>query len=110
MKRVPVTAFERLLAELGRRGWHVPRENVDTADGFRASIEHAGFRNVRIEEAGSDVIPGYYAEGRKRENVRALYAIRGFWITRASLWIDAFVFHLHRRRLLEYVFVSAQKP
>jgi len=60
MKRVPVTAFERLLAELGRRGWHVPRENVDTADGFRASIEHAGFRNVRIEEAGSDVIPGYY--------------------------------------------------
>jgi len=110
MKRTPRTAFERVLAELGRRGWHVPRANLDTADGLRRKIQSAGFRNVRIEEAGADVIPGYYAEGRKPENLRALYQIRGFWITRASLWIDALVYHLHRRGLLEYVFVSAEKP
>jgi len=110
LKRSPEKPAERLLAELGRRGWHVPRENVDTAKGLRSKIERAGFVDVRIEEAGEDVVPGYYHEGRKPENLRKLYEIRGFWITRASLWIDAFVYRLYLRGLLEYVFVSARKP
>jgi ubiquinone/menaquinone biosynthesis C-methylase UbiE len=109
MKRRPRTLVERLLAELGRFGWHVPKENIDTTDGFRTKIERAGFTDVRIEEAGEQVIPGYYEEGRKPQNVRALYAIRGLLATQVGLWIDALVYHLYRRGLLEYVFVSAHK-
>jgi ubiquinone/menaquinone biosynthesis C-methylase UbiE len=109
MKRTPRTALERLLAELGRRGWHVPRENVDTAEGIRTKIERAGFLDVTIEEVGADVIPGYWREGRKPQNVRAMAAIRGRFVARASLWIDALVYQLYRRGLLEYVFVSARR-
>jgi len=109
MSRPPRTTFERLFAELARRGWHVPRENVDTAEGFRAKIGGAGFRDVRIEEGGEEVIPGYYREGRKPENIRAMYAIRGVLVTHVGLWIDALVYHLFRRGILEYVFVTARK-
>lgn len=109
-KRLPRRWLEVALAELVRRMWHVPEANVCTSSEFQATLERVGFRNVRVEEAGETTIPGYFEEGRKPANVRRMRAIRGFWVTQASLWIDYFTYLLFRRGLLEYVFVFAERP
>jgi cyclopropane fatty-acyl-phospholipid synthase-like methyltransferase len=109
-KRIPRRIPEVALAGLVRWMWRVPKENVCTSSRLQETLERAGFRAVRIEEAGEDTIPGYFHEGRKPANVRRMRAIRGFWVTQASLWIDYFTYRLFRRGLLEYVFVFAEKP
>lgn len=109
-KRLPRRWPEVTLAELVRRMWHVPRANVCTSSELARTLERVGFRDVRIEEAGENTIPGYFEEGRKPANVRRMRAIRGFWVTQASLWIDYFTYRLFQRGLLEYVFVFAEKP
>jgi microcystin synthetase protein McyJ len=110
LTRRPASAFERALVAIARRLWHVPAANAATSGELRAILETIGFAGVRIEEAGRDVIPGYYEESRKPENLRRMYAIRGFWLTRASLWVDAAMYRIFTRGLLEYVFVFAEKP
>jgi ubiquinone/menaquinone biosynthesis C-methylase UbiE len=109
-KRLPRGGLERALAELVRRMWHVPAANVCTSSELAETLERVGFREVRVEGAGEDVIPGYFEEGRKPLNVKRMRAIRGFWVTQASLWIDYFTYRLFRRGLLEYVFAFAEKP
>ena len=109
-KRIPRRWLEVALADLVRRMWHVPKANVCTSSELEKTLERVGFRAVLIEEAGEVTIPGYFHEGRKTANVRRMRAIRGFWVTQASLWIDYFTYRLFRRGLLEYVFVFADKP
>jgi ubiquinone/menaquinone biosynthesis C-methylase UbiE len=108
-KRMPLSAVERFMTAVVRRLWHVPIANVCTAEELGKTLERVGFRGVRTEDASEDVIPGYYHEGLKPENVKRVAAIRGFWVAHASLWIDYFTYHLFTMGLLQYVFVFAEK-
>jgi ubiquinone/menaquinone biosynthesis C-methylase UbiE len=110
LRRRPRTIYERMLGSLVRLLWHVPAANVWSAPVFAEVLARIGFVEARVEQAGDDVIPGYYDEGRKPDNIREMYAIRGFWITRASLWIDDFLYALFRRGIVDYVFVFGEKP
>ena len=109
-KQLPQTLSERSLAGLVRRLWHVPAVNVVTADGLARTLRACGFADVRVEGVADDVIPGYYREGRKPENVRAMDEIRGWLVSRASLWIDHVTYRLYQRGLLDYVFAFGAKP
>ena len=50
-KRLPRRWLEVALAELVRRMWRVPTANVCTSSELAETLERAGFRNLRIEEA-----------------------------------------------------------
>jgi microcystin synthetase protein McyJ len=109
-RRLPKTVGEQALTALVRRLWHVPSANVTTTDGLGETLRRVGFESVRVEAAGSSVVPGYYGEGRKPENVREMDRIRGLLVSRVSLWIDHFTYRLYARGLLDYVFVFAARP
>jgi erythromycin 3''-O-methyltransferase len=109
LKRQPRTLFDRFIVESARRLWNVPRENVDTAESYRAKMERSGFSNVSIEEVGALTIPGYYFEQRRPETIREITRIRGFVAGRLGGVIDVAVYKAFQTGLMEYVLVRAEK-
>lgn len=109
LKRQPRTLFDRTVMEITRRLWEVPRENMDSADGYRAKMERTGFSNVNIEEAGARVIPGYYFEQRRPETIREVTKVRGFFAGRLGGIIDILLYRAYLRGMVDYIFVRAEK-
>lgn len=109
LKRAPRSLLDRLIVESARRLWHVPRENVVTAESYRAKMERAGFERVEIEEVGALTIPGYYFEQRRPETIRHITRIRGFVAGRLGGVIDVAVYKAFQSGLMEYILVRAEK-
>lgn len=109
LRRPPKTAFERLLLSAAMRYWHVPAENSDDEDSYRAKLEASGFKQVSIRMIGADVIPGWWNEQSRPENVRAVRRIRGAFAAYRSLLIDWVTHSLYRRGMIDYAIVLAQK-
>ena len=109
LKRVPRSVLDRVVVESARRLWHVPRENVDTAESYKAKMERAGFGRIEIREVGALTIPGYYSEQRRPETVREITRIRGFVAGRLGGLIDFAVYRAFRAGLMEYILVRAEK-
>ena len=110
LKRAPASAPEKLIIELVRRLWRVPKENVNTSAEYVRHMEEAGFAEVDLKEIGALTIPGYYREQRRPETIAELAKIRGFVAGRLGGIIDVVLYRAFRMGLLEYVMVSAQKP
>ena len=110
MKRPPKTLLERILIESARRLWKIPRENVDSTANYKMKLERSGFHNVKVEEVGEQVIPGYYYEQMRPETRKAIAEIRGAMAARGTVIIDVAAFQAFKRGLIEYVFVTAEKP
>ncbi len=110
LKRRPRGLVEKLTVDAGRRMWKIPLANMDSAKDYQAKLARAGFTNIELNEIGAQVIPGYYFEQMKPETIRALSRIRGRVRTRLGLIIDKTAYRIFNLGLLEYVFVSAEKP
>lgn len=109
LKREPRTVFDRTVMEITRRLWEVPRENMDSAERYRAKMERSGFTSVNIEEAGARVIPGYYFEQRRPETIREVTKVRGFFAGRLGGVIDILLYRAYLRGMVDYIFVRAEK-
>lgn len=109
LKRAPRSLLDRFVVESARRLWHVPRENVDTAESYGAKMERAGFEKVEIKEVGALTIPGYYFEQRRPETIRDITRIRGFVAGRLGGVIDLAVYKAFQSGLMEYILVRAEK-
>jgi ubiquinone/menaquinone biosynthesis C-methylase UbiE len=105
VKRQPRNVIEKVVAEAARRLWQVPRANVYDAKVYEEKMRSAGFENIKIQERGAAVIPGYYFEQMKPETIRAISKIRGFALARLSLLLDVAVYRGFTMGLLEYVLV-----
>jgi ubiquinone/menaquinone biosynthesis C-methylase UbiE len=110
LNRKPAGVIDKLLIESARRMWKIPEENVDSTASYRAKLERSGFSNVRIDEVGDQVIPGYYFEQMRPETRRAIAKIRGSIAARATVVIDVAAYKSFKRGLIDYVFVRAEKP
>ncbi|MEK7630820.1 MAG: methyltransferase domain-containing protein [Patescibacteria group bacterium] len=111
LERDPATFFERMLVRQGARLWHVPEKNIYGRDGYIRRLRNAGFYKIHVERRGADVIPGYVADHRQSEALWQTMKVRGFWqgVVGGSI-IDTAVLKLYERGLLEYIFVTAEKP
>jgi ubiquinone/menaquinone biosynthesis C-methylase UbiE len=107
--RKPRNLVEYFFLEAACWLWHAPRANQDTISSYRTKLERSGFRNVVIEPVGKYVIPGYYNENRRKETIKALEKIRGFWVTHMGRIIDFVMYHVFRLGVVEYVLVRAEK-
>lgn len=73
-------------------------------------LEEAGFRNIRIDEAGDCTFPGYYREQRRPECRSALARIRGVVGGRLGQIVDHAAIGAYARGLVSYILVRAEKP
>jgi erythromycin 3''-O-methyltransferase len=111
LAREPANVFERILVRLGARIWHVPEVNISGRGEYICGMRYAGFDKIHLEERGKDVIPGYVADHRTLEAAWQTMKVRGFWPgVVGGFIIDWAVLELYRRGLLEYIFVTAEKP
>ncbi|HEX8473718.1 MAG TPA: methyltransferase domain-containing protein [Pyrinomonadaceae bacterium] len=108
--REPRNGFERFILETTLKLWQVPKENADSVESYKMKLERSGFVNVRIQEVGEDVIPGYYREQRRPETIRELTKIRGFVAGRLGGIIDIVLYKAYRMGLIGYILVRAEKP
>lgn len=109
LARPPRALLDRLFLQLARRGWKVPRENVDTVESYREKILRAGFADVQVERAGGRTIPQYFREQRTPVHLKAMLRIRGPAATAGGLAIDFCAWAAWATGALEYVLVKATK-
>jgi microcystin synthetase protein McyJ len=109
LNRKPRGLIDKVLVESARRLWQIPKENVDSTSNYRMKLERSGFSNVRIEEVGDQVIPGYYFEQMRPETRRAITKIRGSIASLGTVVIDVAAYRSFKRGLIDYVFVRAEK-
>ena len=102
-------SLDRIVIDLVRRIWKVPRANLWTTEEYRQRLAARGFSRVEVTEVGENVIPGYYREQRRKEVRRELARIRGFVGGRLGQFIDHALIWAYRRGLVEYVLVRAEK-
>lgn len=110
LAREPKGWWERFLVKKVSSFWHMPQANVQTKEAFKETLERCGFTNVEIEAVTDSVIPGYIAENKKPESRKEVYRIRGWLWGRLSDYLDDFVGWLHKKKLVDYVLVKAEKP
>ncbi|HEY6328682.1 MAG TPA: methyltransferase domain-containing protein [Blastocatellia bacterium] len=110
VKRRPKGPLEIALIAAARRFWKIPKENVDSSSSYTAKLERSGFTNVKIEEVGEQVIPGYYFEQMRPETRQAITKIRGSLAHKGTIVIDVAAYQAYKRGLIDYIFVRAEKP
>lgn len=93
-----------------KRLWKIPEENLDSVEIYRMKLAAAGFRNIRIDEAGQHTFPGYYQEQRRPECRSALARIRGIVGGRLGQVVDHAAIGAYTRGLVSYILVRAEKP
>ena len=109
LKRPPRNQFEKIVVEVARNLWKVPRANVHSAEVYADKMRGAGFNNITIQECGALVIPGYYFEQMKPETIKAITRIRGVMLARLSLLLDVAVYRGFTMGLVEYVLVRGER-
>ncbi len=110
LKRQPKGFLDCSFIQAFRRLWHVPKENMDTANSYYLKLERQGFSNISLQEVGAQTIPGYYFEEIKPETRKQLAKIRGWFVAYPGMTIISYlVYKAFTRGLLEYVLVRAEK-
>lgn len=107
--RAPRGPIERALFDATCALWKVPRANADTAEGYRAKLERAGFGDVRFTYVGDRTFAGYLASQRRPERRKELVEIRGragVMVGELMAWAAHAVF---AAGLVEYVLVRAER-
>ncbi len=110
IKRKPRSLFDKFVVKITTKVWHIPKENCDDAGSYQAKLQSKGFTNIFFRECGAEVIPGYYFEQKKPGTRQALRKIRGWFAAYPGHLIDIAVYQAFKRGLIEYVFVTAEKP
>lgn len=109
LQRWPRTAAERVLLEMTRAMWRVPRGNLATAREYRAELLGAGFAEPVIREVGELTFPGYLAEQRRPEFRREMERIQGQVKARVGFVVNIAASHAYRTGLIGYLLVRAEK-
>ena len=110
LKRMPANRVEKSVLRAVLALWKIPASNAVTVQGYRQSLEKAGFDDVWIEEVGEKTIPGYYYEQRRPRFRLHKIRTQGLAVGAMSFVLDLACFEAYRRGLIDYVLVSARKP
>ncbi|MFN8642323.1 MAG: methyltransferase domain-containing protein [Candidatus Binatia bacterium] len=108
--RAPRRAAERLVVDLSRRLWRIPRENLWTAAQYRDELRAAGFVDATVESVGPLTFPGYYREQCRPAFRAEMRRLQGQVKERLGHLIDVVTNRAYERGLVDYVLVRAVQP
>jgi len=101
--------FNRIVSNFCAKHWHMPKANWMSIPELKLQLERIGFRVDTAESVGNKVYPGFSSYNLKWKSVINAVRIRGYRIGLALTFISWLLGYVHRRGLIDYVFIRAVK-
>lgn len=102
--------YNRFMGRLCSKHWYMPEENWMSIPQLVELLKQIGFHIDKAESLGSKVYPGFSKFNIKWETVRGAIRTRGLRIGLLLTFISWLLGHVHRRKLIDYVFIRAVRP
>ena len=101
--------FNRMVSNFCAKHWYMPKANWMSIPELKLQLERIGFRVDTAESVGNKVYPGFSSYNLKWKSVINAIRIRGYRIGLALTFISWLLGYVHRRGLIDYVFIRAVK-
>ena len=101
--------YNRRIGKLCAKHWFMPEANWMSIDELKVLMEKIGFKIDVVERIGDKVYPGFAEFNLKWVSLKNAVKTRGFRIGVALSFISWLLGHVHRRKMIDYVFIRALK-
>lgn len=101
--------FQVLLLRIVANVWVYPKINWMDEKTYKATLKKAGLKLISLKKIGDKVFPGFAKNCLKIESIKTRFAHRGFFCTLGLSIISFLLGFVHKKGLIEYIFVKAQK-
>jgi microcystin synthetase protein McyJ len=101
--------YNRTIGKFCAKHWYMPEENWMPIEELKTLMERIGFKIDTAESVGNHVYPGFSRYNLKWESLKNAFHTRGFRIGLALTFISWLLGYVHRRRMIDYVFIRAVK-
>lgn len=102
--------YNHFMGCLCSKHWYMPEENWMSIPQLVELLKNIGFHIDKAESLGAKVYPGFSRFNLKWETVKNAIRTRGLRIGLLLTFISWLLGHVHRRKLIDYVFIRAVKP
>lgn len=101
--------FNKIISNFCSKHWHMPKANWMSVPELRILLEKIGYQVDTAESVGDKVYPGFSKCNLKWGSIRNAIRTRGYRIGIALTFISWLLGYVHRRGLIDYVFIRAVK-
>ena len=101
--------FNRIVSNFCAKHWYMPKANWMSIPELKVLLERIGFKVDAAESVGNKVYPGFSHYNLKWISVVNAIQTRGYRIGLALTFISWLLGFVHRRGLIDYVFIRAVK-
>jgi ubiquinone/menaquinone biosynthesis C-methylase UbiE len=101
--------FNRTIGHSCAKHWHMPKENWMSIEELKVLLEEIGFKIDTAVSVGNNVYPGFSHYNLKWESIKNAVHTRGLKIGLALTFISWLLGYVHRRKMIDYVFIRAIK-
>ncbi len=91
------------------RRWHMPEENLVSAEMYKTQLIEAGFVDVHVETIGNRVFRQFAKNNCRFGSILKAIRIRGFFIGMGLTIISWFLGFGYKTGVIDYIFVKAKK-
>ncbi len=102
--------FNRTIGHFCAKHWYMPKANWMSIAQMQKLMEHMGFTVTVAESIGEHVYPGFARFNLKWSSIRNAIRTRGLVIGLALTAISWLLGYVHRRKMIDYIFLRAVKP
>lgn len=101
--------FNKMVSNFCAKHWHMPKENWMSVPELSVLLEKIGFKVDTAESVGNKVFPGFSKYNLKWKSIQNAIQTRGYRIGIGLTFISWLLGFVHRRGLIDYVFIRAVK-
>lgn len=101
--------FNKIVSNFCAKHWYMPKANWMSAPELKVILEKIGFKIDTLESVGDKVYPGFSHYNLKWNSIQNAIRTRGYRIGIALTFISWLLGFVHRRGLIDYVFIRAVK-
>lgn len=102
-------SFNKIVSNFCAKHWHMPKENWMSVPELSVLLENIGFKVDTAESVGNKVFPGFSKYNLKWNSIQNAIQTRGYRIGIGLTFISWLLGFVHRRGLIDYVFIRAVK-
>jgi SAM-dependent methyltransferase len=103
------TLYNRIIGKFCARHWYMPEENWMSLEELKILMKKIGFKIDTAESIGNSVYPGFSRYNLKWKSLKNAFRTRGLRIGIALTIISWLLGHVHRRNMIDYIFIRAIK-
>ncbi|MBN1415579.1 MAG: methyltransferase domain-containing protein [Bacteroidales bacterium] len=109
MKETNKNLYNRIIGRFCAKHWHMPKANWISIKEMNSLLKRIGFEVDILESIGNYVFPGFSKYNLRWGSIKNAIQTRGFTIGLALTFISWLLGYVHRKNMIDYVFVRALK-